>query len=286
MTVAVTTTRTITGNRRAWRFRITSSRKYFVEAGRTRPETRLITISPKPIARTPRRGLISASTSGSSFPSTFALAGLPSPLFFFSWRSMRLPMRSTPGLACLPSIAHYTLKLARPAAAQRGRVPCQEFGIKCVRVEMRATVAATQLSVFGGLGRSWTLLDPRDLLSLCPPPFSVFSVLSLLTFCQSIAPSCPTHTRMVDFPHGQEKTNTQEEIREETSQPKKEINPEEKVDAKAVRAKEEGLAPQKARLPLARRSLQSHSFAQPSRTGSRRWRTIRRHSRPLPPGVR
>src|SRR5271169_193837 len=286
MTVADTTTSTITGNRCAWRFRITSSRKYFVEAGRTRPETRLITISPKPTARIPRRGLISARTSGSSFQSNLALAGLPSPLFFFSWRSIRLPMRSTPGLACLPSIPHYTSKLARAAAAQRGRVLCREFGIKCVPAELRARDAATQHSLLGDHGRSWALLDPRDLPSLCPPRFSVFAGLSLLTFCQSIAPSCPAHTRMVDFRHGQEKTNTQEEIREETSKPKKEISPEEKAGAEEVRAKEEGLAPQRARPPLARRSLQSHSFAQPSWTGSRRRRTIRRHSRPLPPGVR
>src|SRR5277367_5242772 len=231
MTVADTTTSTITGNRCAWRFRITSSRKYFVEAGRTRPETRLITISPKPTARIPRRGLISARTSGSSFQSNFALAGLPSPLFFLSWRSIRLPMRSTPGLACLPSIPHYTSKLARAAAAQRGRVLCREFGIKCVPAEMRARVAATQHSLLGDHGRSWALLDPRDLFPLCPPRFSVFAGLSLLEFCQSIAPSCPAHARMVDFRHGQEKTNTQEEIREESSKPKKEISPEEKAGA-------------------------------------------------------
>src|SRR5271157_4579533 len=43
---------------------MTSSIRNFVEAGRTNPETRLITISTKPTASSPRRGCISAQTSG------------------------------------------------------------------------------------------------------------------------------------------------------------------------------------------------------------------------------
>src|SRR5580658_4798709 len=210
ITVAVTTTRTITGSRRAWRFRITSSRKYFVEAGRTSPETRLITIRPKPAAKIPRRGLISASTSGSSFQSNFAFAGLPSPLFFFSWRSMRLPMRSTPGLVCLPSIPNYTLKFF-PLPASHGRSP--------------------------------------ESLSLCPPLFSVFSVLSLLTLSASLAASCPTQARMIDSRHGQEKTSTQEEIRQESGTPKKESHPEKETRSGEERCKKEDRAQEETRAP-------------------------------------
>src|SRR4029077_10002352 len=54
----------------------TSSSRYFVEAGSTSPESRLITIRPKPSARIPRRGFKSAITSGSSFQDAFAVAGL------------------------------------------------------------------------------------------------------------------------------------------------------------------------------------------------------------------
>src|SRR6266436_4529977 len=49
----------------------TLSRKYFVDAGRTRPEIRLMAISPKPRISRPRRGLISAQTSGSDFQAFF-----------------------------------------------------------------------------------------------------------------------------------------------------------------------------------------------------------------------
>src|SRR5271156_4547590 len=242
MTVAVTTTRTITGSRRAWRFKITSSRKYFVDAGRTRPETRLITISPKPAAKIPRRGLISASTSGSSFQSNFAFAGLPSPLFFFSWRSMRLPIRSTPGLVCLPSIPNYTLKFFSPPA----------------------------------------LLSLRRNLSRCALRLFECSLCCILDVASEPSPSCPAQARLIDSPHGQEKTSTQEEIHEETRTPKKENNPEEET-----RAQEEPCAPQEeVRASHARRSIQSHHLAQPSRTGPRRRWTIRRQPRPLPQGIR
>ena len=53
----------------------TLSRKYFVEAGRTNPETRLIVIKKSPSARTPLRGWIIAQTSGSAFH-TFVFGGL------------------------------------------------------------------------------------------------------------------------------------------------------------------------------------------------------------------
>src|SRR5215469_14418098 len=52
---------------------MTSSSKYFGDAGRTRPARRLMTMRRKPSARTPRRGLIKARTSGRSFQSNLAL---------------------------------------------------------------------------------------------------------------------------------------------------------------------------------------------------------------------
>src|SRR5690348_146807 len=56
--------RTIGVNRFSCFLMTTMSRKYFVEAGRTRPDSRLIAIKTRPSARSPRRGLISAKTSG------------------------------------------------------------------------------------------------------------------------------------------------------------------------------------------------------------------------------
>src|SRR5262249_57477392 len=53
--------------RRTWRWRTTLSTKYLVEAGSTRPETRLTAIKPKPRISRPRRGFISAQTSGRFF---------------------------------------------------------------------------------------------------------------------------------------------------------------------------------------------------------------------------
>src|SRR5689334_13965433 len=57
----------------------TLSRKYFVEAGRTSPDRRLMAIKTKPSARSPRRGLISAQTSGKDFQAFFRF----SPFVFF-----------------------------------------------------------------------------------------------------------------------------------------------------------------------------------------------------------
>src|SRR5205807_1318161 len=45
---------------------MTSSTRYFVEAGRMRPATRLIAITANPTARRPRRGLMKTQTSGRS----------------------------------------------------------------------------------------------------------------------------------------------------------------------------------------------------------------------------
>src|ERR1700742_2744688 len=75
MIVAARTATTIGVSKLICFFVTTLSRKYFVDAGRTNPETRLIVISSSPSARTPRRGWIIAQTSGSAFH-TLVLAGL------------------------------------------------------------------------------------------------------------------------------------------------------------------------------------------------------------------
>src|SRR5262249_22790576 len=75
-TVAATTISTIGVRRWIWRLPMTSSTKYFVEAGRINPEMRLMPMRTRPKARIPRRGLMRAHTSGKSFQACFCLAGL------------------------------------------------------------------------------------------------------------------------------------------------------------------------------------------------------------------
>src|ERR1700686_39781 len=65
--VAASTPSTIGVSSCVWRFPITLSMKYFVEAGRTNPQTRFTAISTKPTASRPLRGRISAQTSGNAF---------------------------------------------------------------------------------------------------------------------------------------------------------------------------------------------------------------------------
>src|ERR1700734_2930830 len=72
--VAETTHNTIGMSQLVCLLVIASSMRYFVEAGRINPETRLTTMRLKPKAITPRRGLRSARTSGSNFQSNFARA--------------------------------------------------------------------------------------------------------------------------------------------------------------------------------------------------------------------
>src|SRR5216683_2020046 len=62
--VAASTPRTIGVSSSVCRFPITLSMKYFVEAGSTSPHTRFTAMSTKPNASKPRRGRISAQTSG------------------------------------------------------------------------------------------------------------------------------------------------------------------------------------------------------------------------------
>src|SRR5260370_21470004 len=66
-TVAARTPSTMGVSSWTCRLPITLSTRYFVEAGKTNPERRLMAISTKPIARSPRLGLISAQTSGRFF---------------------------------------------------------------------------------------------------------------------------------------------------------------------------------------------------------------------------
>src|SRR6266436_5932165 len=65
--VAPRTARTIGVSSPTCLWSTTLSTKYFMEPGSTKPETRLMAISTKPSARSPRRGLISAQTSGRFF---------------------------------------------------------------------------------------------------------------------------------------------------------------------------------------------------------------------------
>src|SRR5712664_1912610 len=65
--VAPSTARTIGVNSCICLCSTTLSTKYFIEPGNTNPETRLMAISTKPSARSPRLGLISAQTSGRFF---------------------------------------------------------------------------------------------------------------------------------------------------------------------------------------------------------------------------
>src|SRR5690242_10107053 len=77
--------RTIGVNRFSCFLMTTLSRKYFVEAGRTSPDRRLMAIKTKPSARSPRRGLISAQTSGKHFQAFLRF----SPFVFFEESSSR-----------------------------------------------------------------------------------------------------------------------------------------------------------------------------------------------------
>ena len=65
-TVAATTAPTRGSSSSTWRRPMTSSIRYLVEAGRTRPATRLTAMSTKATARRPRRGFMRAQTSGKS----------------------------------------------------------------------------------------------------------------------------------------------------------------------------------------------------------------------------
>src|SRR5579859_1561731 len=92
--------RTMGVNRLSCFLMTTLSRKYFVEAGRTRPERRLMAIKTKPSARSPRRGLISAQTSGKDFQAFLRFS-----LFEFFEESCSATMRVTDYLRLLDAAA-------------------------------------------------------------------------------------------------------------------------------------------------------------------------------------
>jgi hypothetical protein len=73
ISVAPTTAPTRGSSRPALCFPITPSNRYLSEPGATRPARRLISISKRPRARIPPRGLMSAHTSGSNFHVAFLL---------------------------------------------------------------------------------------------------------------------------------------------------------------------------------------------------------------------
>src|SRR5262252_3792467 len=77
MSVAARTARASGVRSRTWRWRITLSTKYLVEAGSTSPETRFTAIKPNPRISKPRRGFISAQTSGRFFHAFLRFLSLP-----------------------------------------------------------------------------------------------------------------------------------------------------------------------------------------------------------------
>src|ERR1700744_3034757 len=106
MIVAASTADTIGVSNPISFFVTTLSRKYFVEAGRTNPETRLIVINSIPSARTPRRGWIIAQTSGSAFH-TLVFGGLAPA----SLESVAMLYRGWSALivGCLWSVGNYKM---------------------------------------------------------------------------------------------------------------------------------------------------------------------------------
>src|ERR1700730_17963080 len=67
-----------------WCLPMTSSTRYFVEAGTVKPETRFTAIKSSPAAKIPRRGLISAHTCGRFFHAFLVFLGLEGARVSFS----------------------------------------------------------------------------------------------------------------------------------------------------------------------------------------------------------
>src|SRR6266851_4948190 len=84
MTVAASTPSTIGVSRFICRLPMTLSTKYFVDAGSTNPETRLMAMSTKPNASSPRLGLTKAQTSGRFFHAFLRFSLLEGELASFS----------------------------------------------------------------------------------------------------------------------------------------------------------------------------------------------------------
>src|SRR6266704_2829171 len=84
MTVAASTPSTIGVSRFICRLPMTLSTKYFVDAGSTNPDTRLMAMSTKPNASSPRLGLTKAQTSGRFFHAFLRFSLLEGELASFS----------------------------------------------------------------------------------------------------------------------------------------------------------------------------------------------------------
>src|SRR5712692_3158538 len=111
-TVAARTPSTIGVSSWICRLPITLSTRYFVEAGKTNPERRLMAIKTKPSASSPRLGLISAQTSGRFFHAFLRFS-----LLTGDWEAVTVAMISgtnyTPGVRCRRHLYDYIAKKDR-----------------------------------------------------------------------------------------------------------------------------------------------------------------------------
>src|SRR3981189_3386859 len=130
MTVAVRTASTIGVSNRICFWPITLSIRYFVDAGNTNPERRLIAMSTKPSANNPRRGFISAQTSGRLFHAFLRFSLLDGDLTVVSV-AMIGGRKYTPAIRCRWWEEYYigesrregTAILSRPRLPQGARWP-------------------------------------------------------------------------------------------------------------------------------------------------------------------
>src|SRR5258708_7013467 len=109
-TVAARTPSTMGVSSWTCRLPITLSTRYFVEAGKTNPERRLMAISTKPIARSPRLGLISAQTSGRFFHAFLRFSFFAADSGVFSVAIMG-GTNDTPHVRCRPCQYDYIAEL-------------------------------------------------------------------------------------------------------------------------------------------------------------------------------
>src|SRR5579872_5070679 len=120
MMVAAKTAATIGVSKPISFFVTTLSRKYFVEAGRTNPEKRLMVMSSRPSARMPRRGWIIPHTSGNAFHVSILerLAFAPSLAFvgilYRGWSALIV--------GCLWSVGNYKMPWYEIQSCLRGQI--------------------------------------------------------------------------------------------------------------------------------------------------------------------
>src|SRR3984957_1546987 len=124
MTVAASTANTMGVSNWMWCLPMTSSTRYFVEAGRIKPDTRFTAINSSPAAKIPRRGLISAHTCGRFFHAFLVFLSLGVPRASFSvgisgGRSEPLVFRC-PGIGACYMAMRYAA-LVGPGSGTRGR---------------------------------------------------------------------------------------------------------------------------------------------------------------------